>query len=102
MASSAQHSMQTIEAFIARVGQLKQADGSEPESEPGSIGGETEHPVKNVDDRLQDAPEGERSKENTRDVKEDQGQPSVENAAEASPKSAAARLAKSAANPFTA
>lgn len=101
MASSAQHSLQTIEAFLSRVGQIKTADGSEPESEAGSIGGETSHPVKNVDDRLQDAPEGERSKENTRDVKEEQGAPGVESAAEASPKSAAARFAKSAANPFT-
>lgn len=96
MTRSAQGSIATIDQFISQVGQVKTAsekaaDGSTPLSEPGSIGGETSHPVKKVDDRLQAAKEGERSAENSKDVKKDQGAPSVENAAEASTKNAAAR-----------
>lgn len=88
MTTSLQNSMATIEQFISAVGQVKTAeektaDGSKPKSEPGSIGGETSHPVKTVDDRLQDPKEGERFKENTKDVNEDQGKPSVQNAADA-------------------
>jgi len=73
----------TIADFLNAVGggQTKQADA--PLSEAGSIGGATSHPVKSVDDRLQKAKEGERSSENSKDVKEDQGAPSVENAPEA-------------------
>ncbi len=88
MATSAQSSMGTIDAFIQQVGRIKQADAH---TEAGSIGGSTTHPVKGVDDRTEPAKEGARSKENTSDVKEDQGKPSVENAAEATAKSAAAK-----------
>lgn len=103
--TSAQSSIHTIDQYLARVGGQtkvagdKTADGSTPLSEPGSIGGATTHPVKSVDDRLQKAPEGERSKENAKDVKEEQGAPSVENAPEAKAKSAldmVSRLAKTA------
>ena len=83
MPSSAQQSVATIDQFLQAVGHMKAADGFTPLSEPGSIGGETEHPVKKVDDRLEKAKEGFRSSENSKDVKEDQGKPSVENAAEA-------------------
>lgn len=95
MTKNAGQSIATIDQFIATVGANvktageKAADGGTPLSEPGSIGGETGHPVKKVDDRLQPAEEGERSAENSKDVKKDQGAPSVENAAEASTKSAA-------------
>ena len=78
---SAQSSMSTIDAFIQEVGAAEK-QAAEALSEPGSIGGETSHPVKNVDDRLEKAKEGERSAENTADVKADQGKPSVENAKE--------------------
>lgn len=88
MATSAQSTMGTIEQFIHRVGHVKQADAG---TEPGSIGGSTTHPVKNVDDRTEPAKEGTRSKENTSDVKEDQGKLSVESAPEATAKSAAAK-----------
>ena len=87
-ASSSKSAIATIDDFISSMGNTKSA--AAPLSEPGSIGGETSHPVKNVDDRLQKAPEGERSKENTKDVKEDQGKPSVENTPEATAKSASA------------
>lgn len=91
MAASAQSSMGTIEQFLSQVGgRTKQAEAG---TEPGSIGGATSHPVKNVDDRTEPAKEGARSKENTSDVKEDQGKPSVENAAEATAKSAKDLLA---------
>ena len=80
---SAQESMWTIDRFIQEVGAAEKR-AEEAHTEPGSIGGETSHPVKNVDDRTQVAQEGSRSAENTADVKEDQGKPSVENAPEAS------------------
>lgn len=96
MPRNAQQAMATIDNFINAVGaSVKSAD--DPLSEPGGYTGETKHPVKNVDDRLQTAPEGERSKENSKDVKEDQGKPSVENAPEAKAASVfdvAGRLAK--------
>lgn len=90
-ASSSKSAISTIDDFISKVGNNTKTAAA-PLSEPGSIGGETSHPVKNVDDRLQKAPEGERSKENTKDVKEDQGKPSVENTPEATAKSASAIL----------
>lgn len=102
MAVSAKSSMATIEQFIARVGHQKAAE--EAHTEAGSIGGETSHPVKNVDDRTEVAQEGERSKENTSDVKEEQGSASVDSTPEATTKSGsvAQRLAKKAGeNPFT-
>lgn len=90
MTRTAMCSIATIDQFIAQVGNVKTAsDGTTPLSEPGSIGGETSHPVKKVDDRLAKAKEGERSAENSRDVKADQGAPSVEGKPEASTKSAA-------------
>lgn len=88
-AQSSKSAITTIDDFITKVGNNTKTAAA-PLSEPGSIGGETSHPVKSVDDRLQKATEGERSKENTKDVKEDQGKPSVENAAEATAKSASA------------
>lgn len=93
--NSALASMATIDQFVNHVGHVKAASekaADAPKSEPGSIGGETTHPVKSVDDRLKEVPEGERSKENTKDVKDAVGAPSVENAAEASTKNAAAQV----------
>ena len=49
----------TIDQFLQKV-RVKTA--AEANTEPGSIGGETSHPVKDVDDSTQDAEEGERSK----------------------------------------
>ena len=95
---SAQESMGTIERFIQEVGtaEKRAADkkAEEANTEPGSIGGETSHPVKDVDDRTQAAQEGERSAENKKDVKEDQGPPSVENAPEAKAAFDLSRFAK--------
>lgn len=88
MPRSAAQSVATIDQFLSQLGTVKQADA--PKSEAGSIGGETEHPVKSVDDRLKEVKEGERFKENTKDVNEDQGAASVQKAPEATAKSAAA------------
>lgn len=81
MSTSAQKSLSTIDSFLGAVGQSVKAAAA-PLSEAGSIGGETSHPVKSVDDRLQKAKEGERSAENAKDLKEDQGPPSVDSAGE--------------------
>jgi len=96
MSKSAQMSMITIDDFIGKTGAVKTAE--EAHTEPGSIGGETKHPVKNVDDRTEAAKEGARSAENTKDVKADQGEPAVDNtavakAASANPFALAARFA---------
>jgi len=71
--------LKTVEAFLDEVAHTKKAEAN---LEPGSIGGETSHPVRNVDDNTQDAPEGERARENERDVRQEQGPASV-NAARA-------------------
>lgn len=54
-------------------------------SEPGSIGGSTTHPVKDVDDRLQKATEGSRSSENSEDVNEDHTTAAVDNTSAGTP-----------------
>lgn len=90
MTRSTGSSVATIDQFLQQVGHVKQADA--PKSEAGSIGGETSHPVKSVDDRLKEVPKGERFKENTEDVNEDQGAPGVQKAPELGAKSAAASI----------
>lgn len=52
-------------------------------TEPGSIGGATTHPSKNVDDRTSAATEGFRSKENEEDVRKAEGKPGVNSTAPA-------------------
>lgn len=78
---SAAASMNSIGAFIQTVVATEKRAAAN--TEPGSIGGETSHPVKDVDDGTEDAKEGARSAENTADVKADQGKPSVESTPEA-------------------
>jgi hypothetical protein len=68
----------SLRSFFDEIEGEKQA--ASPMSEPGSIGGETTHPSKSVDDGLIKAQEGARFSENTKDVKDAVGQPSVENA----------------------
>jgi len=81
----------TVESFLSEVrGNVKAA---EAHTEPGSIGGATTHPVKSVDDNTSAATEGARSAENTKDVKKDQGSPSVDSTAEAKAKTAALKRA---------
>jgi len=77
-ALSAKESMNTIDRFIREVGAAEKT-AAEANAEPGSVGGATEHPVKDVDDSTEDADEGFRSKENDEDVKADEGPPSVDN-----------------------
>lgn len=80
-----------VEDFLAEVrGNVKTAEAN---TEPGSQGGPTTHPVKSVEDNTRDATEGARSAENTKDVKGDQGKPSVDSTPEASAKKAAAKQA---------
>lgn len=81
----ATNSLNTIDQFIQQVSGAEKT-AAEAHTEPGSIGGETSHPVKDVDDRTSEATEGERSSENSKDVKEDQGEPAVDNAPEAQAK----------------
>lgn len=74
-------------SLVREIGQVKQANAAgkvantrnqnvlgkkadTPLSEPGHIDGETTHPVKSVDDGLQNSTEGSRSSENSADVKE--------------------------------
>jgi len=83
---SAQESMGSIDKFISEVGAAEKQAGdksAEAHTEPGSQGGATEHPVKDVDDRTEVAQEGARSSENEADVKEDQGNPGVDSTPEA-------------------
>jgi hypothetical protein len=80
--SAAAREITTVDQFLRTI---KLADNVEP----GSIGGDTAHPVKSVDDRTEPAVEGARSKENSEDVKKDQGAPSVDSTPAA--KAAAAR-----------
>ena len=58
---------------------------AEANTEAGGYQGSTTHPVKDVDDSTDDAQEGDRSAENTADVKEDQGSPSVDSTSEGTP-----------------
>ena len=87
-ALSAKESMNTIDKFIREVGTAEKT-AAEANAEPGSVGGATEHPVKDVDDSTEDADEGFRSKENDADVKKDEGPPSVDNQPIASPEKSA-------------
>jgi hypothetical protein len=80
MTNSAIQSMRSIDRFLQEVAVTEKR--AEAHTEPGSIGGATTHPVKNVDDSTEEATEGSRSAENTADVKADQGKPSVDSTAE--------------------
>ncbi len=80
MASTARQSLSTIESFLATIGGEKVAEAN---TEAGSQGGATSHPVKSVEDNTRPAAEGARSAENTKDVKKDQGDPSVDATPEA-------------------
>jgi hypothetical protein len=90
--SKSANSIATIEQFLQAVkSNVKYA--AEAHTEPGSIGGATTHPVKDVDDSTEEASEGDRSAENTADVKADQGKPSVDSTSDniAAKKAAAKR-----------
>jgi hypothetical protein len=101
MNRDAQASLGTIDQFLEKVGEEEKAalgsDGSKATTEPGSQGGETEHPVKNVDDRTtQPADTGDRFAENSSDAKSDdtgQGAPAVDNTSEAKAKVGSAKQA---------
>ena len=81
MTISASQSMNSIDRFLQEVAATEK-QAAEAHTEPGSIGGSTEHPVKDVDDFTEEAKEGFRSAENDADVKADQGPPSVDNTPE--------------------
>ena len=77
-ASTTTKSLQSIGRFLQEVGDFNKA-AAEAHTEPGSVGGPTTHPVKQVDDFTEEAKEGFRSAENDADVKADQGPASVDN-----------------------
>jgi hypothetical protein len=54
-------------------------------ADPGQIGGSSSHPTASVDNGCQPAKEGERSSENTADVKKQQREPSVDSTTDAKP-----------------
>lgn len=81
MTNSAIQSMRSIDRFLQEVAATEKR-AAEAHTEPGSVGGPTTHPVKNVDDSTEEATEGARSAENTADVKADQGKPSVDSTPE--------------------
>lgn len=87
-ALSAKESMNTIDKFIREVGAAEKS-AAEADSEPGSVGGATEHPVKDVDDYTEVAEEGARSQENDEDVKKEEGPASVDSQPVASPEKSA-------------
>lgn len=68
--------LDSLLAHTARLQQTKQAETAM--SEPGSQEGPTSHPVKNVDDQLHPVAEGEQSQSNTKEIKKQQGEPSVD------------------------
>ena len=78
MTNSAIQSMQSIDRFLQEVAATEKK-AAEAHTEPGSVGGPTEHPVKDVDDSTEEAQEGARSAENEADVCADQGNACVDN-----------------------
>lgn len=87
------NSIATIDKFLQAVKSSNVKYAAEAHTEPGSVGGATTHPVKDVDDSTEEASEGSRSAENTADVKADQGAASVDSTSDnvAAKKAAAKR-----------
>lgn len=73
--------LRSISRFLAEV-KAGEKSAAAANTEPGSIGGATTHPVKDVDDSTEDAEEGARSEENEEDVKADQGDAGVDSTPE--------------------
>ena len=77
-----------LREFLSEVENEKQASvrkRAEANTEPGSQGGATSHPSKSVDDGTQPASEGQRSQENTSDVKKTIFNGGVDSASDDSP-----------------
>lgn len=74
--------MSTIDGLLASIDATSTKKADEANTEAGGYQGNSTHPSTKVDDRTEEASEGSRSSENTSDVKEDQGTPSVDNTAE--------------------
>ena len=78
-----------LRGFLAEIQAEKSAAATRKQgaayNEPGSIGGPTSHPVKDVDDGTQKATEGARSAENSADVKEQEMAGNVDSAADKGP-----------------
>ena len=73
----------SIDNFLSQVSASStRTKSAEAKSEAGGYEGGTSHPVKNVDDQLHETPEGERSRENSSDVKEQEGPLGVESTSE--------------------
>ena len=77
-----------LREFLSEVENEKQASVKKraaANTEPGSQGGATSHPSKDVDDSTQPASEGQRSQENTSDVKKTISTGGVDSASDNSP-----------------
>lgn len=77
-----------LREFLSEVENEKQASVKKlaaANTEPGSQGGDTSHPSKDVDDNTQPATEGKRSQENTSDVKKTISTGGVDSASDSSP-----------------
>jgi hypothetical protein len=77
-----------LREFLSEVENEKQASVKKraaANTEPGSQGGDTSHPSKDVDDNTQPATEGKRSQENTSDVKKTIFNGGVDAAGDSSP-----------------
>jgi hypothetical protein len=77
-----------LREFLSEVENEKQASVNKraaANTEPGSQGGDTSHPSKDVDDNTQPATEGKRSQENTSDVKKTIFNGGVDAAGDSSP-----------------
>lgn len=77
-----------LREFLSEVENEKQASVKKQaaaNTEPGSQGGDTSHPSKDVDDNTQPATEGKRSQENTSDVKKTIFNGGVDAAGDSSP-----------------
>lgn len=79
MAHKYADAMGSIADLLDAVAKEKRAEAN---TEAGGYTGSTTHPVKNVDDHTDDAQTGSRFSENTSDVKEDQGEASVDSTPE--------------------
>jgi hypothetical protein len=85
MSSNTRNVVSALDDMLSEIGAAAEKSAAEANTEPGGYQGGTEHPSADVDDRTDDAQEGSRSSENTSDVKEDQGAPSVENTTPGTP-----------------
>ncbi|MHC4176704.1 MAG: hypothetical protein ACYSWU_04315 [Planctomycetota bacterium] len=84
MSSKTANVVDSIDDMLREIGTAAEKS-AESNTEAGGYQGGSSHPSASVDDKTETAQEGARSSENTSDVKEDQGAPSVENTTAGTP-----------------